>query len=131
MRYKHYCTDVEWLPKEGGRILFWKEDNDGKPILPIGELNALPPQQMWNLPKILKGIKGFHQFLGIFVRWGQYKRISEELWVPHTLLERRKIRCVARPVNIKELEKWVLSKDMHISNSRRYVYGKWRIAGGI
>jgi hypothetical protein len=46
MQYKLYCTDPEWLSKEDGGIRFWKEDSDGKPILPTGEPNALPPQQM-------------------------------------------------------------------------------------
>jgi hypothetical protein len=46
MQYKHYCTDAKWLPKEGGRVWLWKEDNDVKSILPSREPNALLPQQM-------------------------------------------------------------------------------------
>jgi hypothetical protein len=62
MQYKHYYTDVEWLPKEGRGIWLWKEDNDGKPILVTREPNALPPQQMQNHPEIMKGIGGFINF---------------------------------------------------------------------
>jgi hypothetical protein len=43
MQYKHYCTDAEWLPKEGGGIRLWRENNEGKPILPTGEPRALAP----------------------------------------------------------------------------------------
>jgi hypothetical protein len=59
MQYKRYCTDAEWLPKEGGGIRLWREDNEGKPILPTGEPNALAPQQMRNHSEITKGIGGF------------------------------------------------------------------------
>ena len=43
MQYTCYCTDTEWLPKEGGGIWLWREDNEGKPILPTREPNALAP----------------------------------------------------------------------------------------
>jgi hypothetical protein len=59
IQYKHYYTDVEWLPKEGGGIRLWREDNEGKPILPTGEPRALAPQQMRNHSDIAKGIRGF------------------------------------------------------------------------
>jgi hypothetical protein len=32
MQYKHYCTDAEWLPNEGGGIRLWREDKEGKPL---------------------------------------------------------------------------------------------------
>jgi hypothetical protein len=59
IQYKRYCTDAEWLPKEGGGIRLWREDNEGKPILPTREPNALAPQQMRNHSEITKGIGGF------------------------------------------------------------------------
>ena len=59
MQYKHYCTIAEWLPKEGGGICLWREDNEGKPILLTRELNVLVPQPMRNLSKIAKSIGGF------------------------------------------------------------------------
>jgi hypothetical protein len=59
MQYKHYCTDAKWLPKEGGGIRLWRVDNEGKPILLIGEPNALAPQPMRNLFEIAKDIGGF------------------------------------------------------------------------
>jgi hypothetical protein len=59
MQYKRYCIDTEWLPKEGGGIRLWREDNEGKPILPTGEPNALAPQQMRNHSEIIKGIASF------------------------------------------------------------------------
>ena len=43
MQYKHYCIDIEWLPKEGGGVRLWREDNEGKPILPIGKPNVVAP----------------------------------------------------------------------------------------
>jgi hypothetical protein len=59
MQYKHYCTNAEWLPKEGGRIRLWRQDNEGKPILSTRELSALAPHQMRNHSNIAKGIGGF------------------------------------------------------------------------
>jgi hypothetical protein len=82
MQYKHYYTYVEWLPKEGGGIWLWKEDNDGKPILPIGELNSLPPQQIQNHPEIVKNIGGFISFWeSLFAEdsTGEYWRSHEYL----------------------------------------------------
>jgi hypothetical protein len=68
IRYKHYCTDVEWLPKEGGGICLWREDNKGKPILPTREPSALIPQQMQNHFDIAKRHWRFHQFMGNAIR---------------------------------------------------------------
>jgi hypothetical protein len=82
MQYKQYCTDVEWLPKEGGRIRLWREDNEGKPILPTGEPNALAPQQMRNHYNIAKGIGGFISLwktLSNEDSSGEYRRTHEHL----------------------------------------------------
>jgi hypothetical protein len=43
MQYKCYYIDAEWLSIEGGEIRLWREDNEGKPILPNREPNALVP----------------------------------------------------------------------------------------
>ena len=37
----------------------------------------------------------------------------------HTLLEKTEIGNVARAISIEDVEKWVLTKDMHISNCRK------------
>ena len=38
MKYKHYCTDSDWLPEEGGGIKLWREDTEGRSLWPRGEL---------------------------------------------------------------------------------------------
>ena len=30
MKFKRYCTDTDWLPKEGGGIKLWREDEEGR-----------------------------------------------------------------------------------------------------
>jgi hypothetical protein len=47
------------LPKEGGGLRLWRENNEGKPILLTGEPIALAPQPMRNHSEIAKGIGGF------------------------------------------------------------------------
>jgi hypothetical protein len=82
MQYKRYCTDAEWLPKEGGGIRLWREDNEGKPILPSGEPNALAPQQMRNHSEITKGIGGFinlWETVSAEDITGEYRRTHEHL----------------------------------------------------
>jgi hypothetical protein len=82
MQYKHYSIDAEWLPKKGGGIRLWKEDNEGKPILPTGESNAFTPQQMQNHSGIVKGIGGFiNIWESLFVEDStkEYRRSHEHL----------------------------------------------------
>jgi hypothetical protein len=82
MQYKRYCIDAEWLSKEGGGIRLWREDNEGKPILPTGEPNALAPQQMRNHSEIAKGIGGFINLWEILSTkdiTGEYQRSHEHL----------------------------------------------------
>jgi hypothetical protein len=82
MQYKHYCIDVEWLPKEGGGIRLWREDREGKPVLATGEPNALTPQQMQNHSKIVKSIGDFINFwesLSAKDSSGEYRRTHEHL----------------------------------------------------
>jgi hypothetical protein len=59
MQYKLRCTDEKWKPVEG--IKLWKEDADGKPILPTGTPRALVPRRMRGQEEIVKGLKGFIQ----------------------------------------------------------------------
>jgi hypothetical protein len=82
MQYKRYCTDAEWLPKEGGGIRLWREDDEGKPILSTGEPNALAPQQMRNHFEITKGIGGFislWETVSAKDITGEYRRTHEHL----------------------------------------------------
>jgi hypothetical protein len=82
MQYKHYCTNAKWLPKEGGGIRLWREDNEGKPILPTGEPSALAPQQMQNHSEIIKSIGGFinlWEMLSVEDSTGEYQRSHEHL----------------------------------------------------
>ena len=79
MQYKRYYTDAEWLPKEGGGIWLWKEDNERKPILPTREPNVLAPQQIRNHSEIAKGIGGF---INLWVTLSA-KDIIGEYWRTH------------------------------------------------
>jgi hypothetical protein len=82
MQYKHYCTYAEWLPKEGGGIRLWREHNEGKPILPTGEPNALVPQRMQNHSDITKGIGSFinlWEMLSDEDSTGEYRKTHEHL----------------------------------------------------
>ena len=37
MKYKLFCTDVEWLGEGGAGIKIWKEDAHGRSLWPRGE----------------------------------------------------------------------------------------------
>ena len=59
MQYKILCTNVDWLPKEGGGIHLWKETYDGHPNVPRGNPKPLPPNLMQGFEEIRKGIDGY------------------------------------------------------------------------
>jgi hypothetical protein len=62
MKYKILCTDPDWLPKEGGGIKLWREDEEGRAMWPRGEPTSLSPQPMRNLDEISRGISGFMKY---------------------------------------------------------------------
>jgi hypothetical protein len=41
MKYRILCTDPDWLPKEGGGIKLWREDEEGRALWPRGEPTSL------------------------------------------------------------------------------------------
>ena len=59
MQNKLLCTDSEWLPKEGGRILLWKQSEDGLPKVPLRDPKALKPQKMYAHDEVCKRLGGF------------------------------------------------------------------------
>ena len=60
MQFKLLCTTPNWAPEEG--ILVWRQDNDGKCLLPDGEPSPCKPDPMRNGPEIIKGISGFIEY---------------------------------------------------------------------
>ena len=42
MRFKELAVHAHWLPKDKLAIRLWKEDADGKPIIPCGLPNPIP-----------------------------------------------------------------------------------------
>jgi hypothetical protein len=128
MQYKHYCTNVEWLPKEGGGIHLWTEDNEGKPILSIGEPSALAPQQMQNHYDIAKGIGGFinlWETLSSEDSTGEYWRSHEHLiqyW------KRMKLAMVQDPILSRSLRTrfWPKTRISPIAEDRFMDNGELR-----
>jgi hypothetical protein len=59
MKYKILCIYTDWLPKEGGGIKLWKDDEEGRALWPHGELAPLSAQPMKNVEEILRGITRF------------------------------------------------------------------------
>jgi hypothetical protein len=110
MQYMHYCTNAEWLLKEGGGIRLWREDNEGKPILSTGEPSALAPQQMRNHSDITKGIGGFINLWEILSgedSTREYRRSHEHLiqyW------KRVKLAMVQDPILSRTLRTWFWPK---------------------
>ena len=49
MKYKHYCTDSDWLPLEGEGIKLWREDAEGHSLWPHGEPMPVVhlPMRVW------------------------------------------------------------------------------------
>ena len=62
MQYKILCTDIDWLPKEGGGICLWKETSDGCPRVPRGSPVPLAPQIMRSFDEVCKGLDGYIAF---------------------------------------------------------------------
>ena len=62
MKYKIFCTDVDWLPKEGGGIKLWKEDSEGRSLWPRGVPIPVEQRPMRNVEDISKGISGFIKY---------------------------------------------------------------------
>jgi hypothetical protein len=57
MQYKMSCTSLDWLPVEG--IKLWKEDANGRPLLPSDQPEAVKSHKMKNQVEVVKGIQGF------------------------------------------------------------------------
>jgi hypothetical protein len=62
MKYKIFYTYNDWLPKEGGGIKLWQEDEDGRPLWPRGEPTPLNVQPMGNVDEVVKGISRFIKY---------------------------------------------------------------------
>jgi hypothetical protein len=83
MKYKFLYTDVDWLPKEGGGIKLWREDEEGRALWPRGEPASLSAQPMKNLEEVLRGITRFMKYwenLSNEDSTGEYRRRYEHLW---------------------------------------------------
>lgn len=57
MQYKLNCTRKTWKPALG--IKLWKEDAEGRPMLPEGEPMAVRPQALKGEDDILHGLEGY------------------------------------------------------------------------
>ena len=82
MKYKIYCTDNDWLPKGSVGIKLWREDNDGKAMMPHGQPDALVPEPMKNLNEIVRGLSGFITYWNNMSNedsTGEYRRRFEHL----------------------------------------------------
>ena len=62
MKYKLFCTYVEWLGEEGAGIKIWKEDAQGRTLWPLGEPLLLPQRTMRGVEDIERGILGFVKY---------------------------------------------------------------------
>src|ERR1700737_4804700 len=60
MQFKLLCTSPNWGPDDG--ILIWRQDNDGKCLLPDGDPKPCKPDLMRNGPEIIKDISGFIEY---------------------------------------------------------------------
>jgi hypothetical protein len=82
MKYRILYTDSDWLPKGRG-IKLWREDKEGRALLPRGEPTPLSAQLMKNLEEISRGISGFMKYwekLSNEDFTGEYQRRYEHLW---------------------------------------------------
>ena len=59
MKYKLFCTDVEWLGEGGEGIKIWKKDAQGRNLWPHGKLLFVPQQTLRGVEDIERGISGF------------------------------------------------------------------------
>jgi hypothetical protein len=62
MKYKILCTNTDWLPKEGGGIKLWRDNEEGRALWPCGEPAPLSAQPMKNVEEILRGITRFMKY---------------------------------------------------------------------
>uniref|UniRef100_A9U6H3 Predicted protein n=1 Tax=Physcomitrium patens TaxID=3218 RepID=A9U6H3_PHYPA len=84
MKYKLFCTDVEWLGEEGAGIKIWKEDAHGCSLWPRGEPSPVPQRTMRGVEDIEKGILGFVKYWEDLCNvdvTGEYRRRYEHLVV--------------------------------------------------
>jgi len=82
MQYKHLCTNVDWLPIEGGGIRLWIETADGQPMVPSGNLLLLAPQRGRCYDEVCKGINGFLSLWGTITNEnlsGEFRRMNKPL----------------------------------------------------
>ena len=82
MQYKILCTDIDWLPREGGGIRLWKETSDGRPRVPRGSPVPLAPQMMRSFDEVCKGLDGYIAFWGAMANQdlsGEFQRKNEQV----------------------------------------------------
>jgi hypothetical protein len=83
MKYRILCTNPDWLPKEGGGIKLWREDEEGRTLWPCREPAPLSAQPMKNLEEISKKISKFMKYWEKFSNEDstkEYQRHYEHLW---------------------------------------------------
>ena len=82
MKYKLFCTDMEWLGEEGAGIKIWKEDAEGHSLWPRGEPLLVPERRMRGVEDIEKGIAGYVKYWRDFCNFDvtrKYRRRYEHL----------------------------------------------------
>ena len=82
MKYKLFCTDVEWLGEGGAGIKIWKEDAEGHSLWPRGEPMPVPQRTMRGVEDIERGIFGFVKYWEDLCNvdvTGEYRRRYEHL----------------------------------------------------
>jgi hypothetical protein len=82
MKYKHYITDSDWLPKEGDGIKLWREDSEGESLWPRGEPMPVVHLPMRSVDDIYKGLSGFIKYWETLCDEdgsGEYRRRFEHL----------------------------------------------------
>ena len=47
MQFKELAIHAHWLPRDKPAIRLWKEDVDGKPMIPCGLPNPIPFRWLW------------------------------------------------------------------------------------
>jgi len=80
MKYKHYCTDNNWLLEEG--IKLWKEDSEGRSLWPRGEPLLVVHLPMRSVDDVYKGLSGFIKYRETLYnedRSGEYRRCFKHL----------------------------------------------------
>ena len=82
MKYKLFCTDVEWLGEGGAGIKMWKEDAQGRSLWPRGEPVPVLQRTMRGVEDIERGISGFVKYWKDLYNvdvTGEYRRRYEHL----------------------------------------------------